>query len=95
MENIAGPILGAVGIAATMGLGVYVHWRKGKTLLAIFWLISSLPGGDTATEIYEDIRKTKQVRDIPYRTKDGKWAIAWSISPHKDKAPKPYPCSVF
>ena len=95
MENIAGPILGAVGTAATVGLGVYVYLRKDKTLRAIFWLVSSLLGGDTATGIYEDIRKTKQVRCIPYRTKDGKWAIAWSISPYKEKAPKPYLCSVF
>jgi hypothetical protein len=95
MKNIAGPILGTVEIAATMEFCVYVHWRIGKTLLAIFWLVSSLQGGDTATGIYEDIQKTKQVGGIPYRTKDGKWAIDWSISPYKEKAPKPYPCSVF
>lgn len=89
MENIVGLILGAVGIAATVGLGVYVHWRTSKTLLAIFWLVSSLPGGEVATKIYEDIRKTKQVRGIPYRTKDGKWAIAWSMPAYKAKPPKP------
>jgi len=89
MENIVGPILGAVGIAATVGLGVYVHWRTSKTLLAIFWLVSSLPGGDAATRIYEDIRKAKQVRGIPYQTKDGRWAIAWSMPAYKEKPPKP------
>lgn len=89
MGNIVGLIVGGVGIAATMGLGVYVHWRTSKMLLAIFWLVSSLPGGDAATRIYEDIRKTKQIRGIPYRTKDGKWAIAWSMPPYREKAPKP------
>lgn len=89
MENTVGLVLGAVGIAATVGLGVYVHWRTSKTLLAIFWLISSLPGGSAATRIYEDIRKAKEVRGVPYQTEDGKWAIAWSIPPYKEKAPKP------
>lgn len=89
MENIVGLIVGAVGIAAIVGLGAYVHWRTNKTSLAIFWLVSSLPGGNAATRIYEDIRKTKQVRGIPYRTEDGKRAIAWSIPPYKEKALKP------
>lgn len=89
MENTVGLTLGAVGIAVTLGLGVYIHWRTSKTLLAIFWLVSSLPGGDVAARIYEDIRKTKQVRGIPYRTKNDTWAIAWSMPPYKEKAPKP------
>jgi hypothetical protein len=68
---------------------LYVHWRTNRVLLAIFWLVSSLPGGDVAARIYEDIRKSKEVRGVPYRTKDDKWAVAWKIPPYKEKPPKP------
>ena len=53
-------IIGIIGIAITVLLGVYIHWRANRALLAIFWLVSSLPGGDAATRIYEDICKSKQ-----------------------------------
>ncbi len=78
-------IIGITGIVITVLLGVYIHRRASRDLLAIFWLVSSLPGGDAATRIYEDIRKSKQVRGIPQLTKDGKWGIAWSIPPYKEE----------
>ena len=36
MENIMGLIVGAFRIAATVVFGVYIYWRRSKTLLAIF-----------------------------------------------------------
>jgi hypothetical protein len=82
-------IIGIVGIIVTVLLGLYVHWRTNRTLLAVFWLVSSLPGGDVAARIYEDIRKSKEVRGVPYQTKDGKWAVAWKIPPYREKPPNP------
>lgn len=82
-------IIGIFGIVAAVLVGLYFHWRMSKVLLAIFWLVSSLPGGDAATRIYEDIRKSKEIRGIPYQTKDGKWAIAWKLPPYREKPPMP------
>jgi len=81
-------IIGIIGIAITVLLGLYIHWRANRALLAIFWLVSSLPGGDAAMRIYEDIRKSKQVRGIPQLTKDGKWGVAWTVPPYKEEPPK-------
>ena len=82
-------IMGILGIVATVLLGWFVYWRTNKALIATFMLVSALPGGDAATRIYEDMRKSKQVRGVPYQTKDGKWAVAWKIPPYKEETPKP------
>lgn len=78
-----------VPIASAIALGLFFHWRTNKTLIAIFMLISALPGGDQAKKIYEDMRRSKQVRGVPYLTKDGKWSIAWKMPPYEEKLPKP------
>lgn len=87
METTA--IIGIVGIAITVLLGLYIHWRTSKGLVSIFMLISALPGGDVAYREYNDMRKSKQVRGVPYLTKEGKWAIAWKLPPYKEETPKP------
>jgi hypothetical protein len=82
-------IIGLVGIAVTIVLGWFVHWRTSKMMVAIFMLITALPGGDVATRIYEDMRKSRQVRGVPFQTKDGKWAVSYKIPPYKENLPKP------
>jgi hypothetical protein len=88
-QNTVGLSLGTVGIAATVGLRVCVHWRTSKTLLSILRLVSSLLGGGAATRTHEHMSKAKQARDVPYQTNDGKWAIAWTIPHRKEKVQKP------
>lgn len=77
-----------VPIAAAVGLGFFFNWRTKRDLLAIFWLVTSLPGGDAAYRGYEDIKNSKQVRGLPRLTDDGKWTIDWKIPPYKKKPPK-------
>ena len=85
METV---IIVILPILLTVGLGWFFYWRTNKALLAIFWLVSSLPGGDVATRIYEDMRKSGQVRGVPCQKKDGKWAISWKLPAYKEKTPK-------
>jgi len=78
-----------VPIVVGILVGWFFYWNTNRTLIALFGLITSLPGGQTAQRIYEDMRLTKQVRGVPYLTENGKWAISWKMPPYKDKLPKP------
>jgi len=77
-----------VPIAVGIGVALFLNWRTERALLAIFWLVSSLPGGNAAVRIYEDIRRSKQVRGVPRLTEDSKWIVDWKIPPYKEKPPK-------